>query len=321
MVTGGWKGCRHYWVGSVNMLAFIALIMERFMPLQPSPVSYELSGGVTVRGDARGARDAPSVLLVHGGGQTRFAWGNTAAQLAREGWHVVSIDLRGHGDSDWHESGDYRLDTFGDDLRDIARTFVRPPVVVGASMGGLSALVAVGESAEEVVAGVVLVDITPRMSDTGVERILSFMRDKVEEGFASLEEAAEAIGRYQPQREKPKSLDGLARNLRQGKDGRWRWHWDPRFVTGANRPRDDMTVERLLACASKLTVPTLLVRGRMSDLVTPEAAQEFLDCVPHAEFVDVADAGHMIAGDRNDAFNEAVVDFLRRRFSVIAEPS
>lgn len=290
------------------------------MPLQPVPVSYPLSGGVTVRGDARGSRDAPSVLLVHGGGQTRFAWGNTAAQLAREGWHVVSIDMRGHGDSDWHEAGDYRLDVFGADLRDIARTFARPPVVVGASMGGLSALVAAGETDEPVIAGVVLVDITPRMSDTGVERILSFMRDKVEEGFASLEEAADAISRYQPHRVKPKSLDGLARNLRQGTDGRWRWHWDPRFVTGKNRPRDDITIDRLLACAGRLTVPTLLVRGRMSDLVTMEAAEEFLRMVPHAEFVDVADAGHMIAGDRNDAFNEAVVDFLQRRFAKIAEP-
>lgn len=280
----------------------------------PELLSFAVGDGLVVRGESLGAADAPTVLLVHGGGQTRYAWGNTAAQLAREGWRAVSIDLRGHGDSDWHPTGDYRLSAFGNDLKEVASQLPVAPVVVGASLGGLSALVAEGESDVPLLAGVVLVDITPRMSIDGVGRILSFMRDKVADGFASLEEAAEAVARYQPHRPRPKSLEGLSRNLRLGEDGRWRWHWDPRFVTGESRPHADSTMERLAACAQRLTVPTMLVRGRMSDLVTPEAAQEFIALVPHAELADVGGAGHMIAGDRNDAFNEAVTDFLRRRF-------
>lgn len=281
----------------------------------PTSLAFESADGLVVRGEAIGDPAAPGVLLVHGGGQTRYAWGNTARQLAREGWYAVSVDLRGHGDSDWHPQGDYRLDSFGSDLRRVAQHFATPPVVVGASLGGLSALVAQGESDLPVLAGIVLVDITPRMSLDGVGRILSFMRENVADGFATLDEAAEAIARYQPHRTKPKSLDGLARNLRCGDDGRWRWHWDPRFVNGENRPKADAGMDRLAACAARIQVPALLVRGRMSDLVTPEAAQEFLQLVPHAEFVDVGGAGHMIAGDRNDVFNEAVIDFLRRRFS------
>lgn len=281
-------------------------------------LSFTLPDGFVIRGERRGDPLAPAVLLVHGGGQTRHAWGNTAAQLAREGWCAISIDMRGHGDSDWHPQGDYRLSAFGTDLRCIAGQLASPPVVVGASLGGLSALVAEGEGDGPLLAGVVLVDITPRMSGEGVGRILSFMREKVDDGFASLEEAADAVARYQPHRPRPTSLAGLERNLRRGEDGRWRWHWDPRFVTGENRPRADASVERLSDCARQLSVPTLLVRGRMSDLVTPEAAREFLELVPHAEFADVGGAGHMIAGDRNDAFNEAVIDFLRRRFPLSA---
>lgn len=279
-----------------------------------APVEFRLPDGTVLRGDARGPADGLPVILLHGGGQTRHAWGQTAAALAAAGRRVTSIDLRGHGDSDWHAGADYTLSAFADDLAQLVAAQPAPPVVVGASLGGLAALVVAGERVDITLAGIVLVDVTPRLSDDGVGRILGFMREKVHEGFASLEEAAEAIATYQPHRPRPRSLDGLARNLRLSGDGRWRWHWDPQFVNGERRPRVDATVERLAACARRLDMPVLLVRGRMSDLVTEEAAREFLALAPQAEFVDVGGAGHMIAGDRNDAFNAAVTEFLARRF-------
>lgn len=64
--------------------------------------------------------------------------------------------------------------------------------------------------------------------------------------------------------------------------------------------------------AQTITIPTLLVRGRMSDIVSDESVRELRELVPHAEIVDVAGAGHMVAGDRNDAFNQAVIDFVTR---------
>ena len=70
---------------------------------------------------------------------------------------------------------------------------------------------------------------------------------------------------------------------------------------------------RLSACASNLKLPTLLVRGGLSDVLSEEGAQEFLTLCPHSEYVNVAEAGHMVAGDRNDAFSEAVREFLERR--------
>src|SRR6185295_16377657 len=155
----------------------------------------------------------------------------------------------------------------------------------------------------------VLVDIAPRMDPVGVERIVDFMTGNPE-GFTTLEEAAAAVAGYLPHRPRPKDLRGLQKNLRFGQDGRWHWHWDPQFMSGKKRPGASRDPERLEAAARRLRIPVLLVRGRMSDIVSEGGAKAFLDVVPHAGFVDVSDAGHMVAGDRNDVFTDAVVRFL-----------
>ncbi len=181
--------------------------------------------------------------------------------------------------------------------------------MVGASLGGLAALLTAGEAAPELVSSLVLVDIAPRMDPVGVERIVGFMTGNPD-GFASLEEAADAIAGYLPNRPRPTDLRGLQKNLRFGQDGRWRWHWDPAFMTGKQRPGATRDPERFERAARALRIPVLLIRGRMSDIVSEAGAQAFLDVVPHARFVDVSDAGHMVAGDRNDVFTDAVVEFL-----------
>jgi len=270
---------------------------------------FETDGGVVLAADAWGDPEARPVVLLHGGGQTRHAWGGTAAALARAGWHALAVDLRGHGESTWAGDGDYRLDRFADDLRAVLDALPRRAVVVGASLGGMSALLAAGEAPRADVAALVLVDIAPRIESEGAARIVSFMLSRPD-GFASLDEAADAVAGYQPHRPRPKDLSGLAKNLRRGEDGRWRWHWDPRFLAGVGRPAAGDTPGRLDAAAATLRVPTLLVRGRLSDLLSEEGARHFLELVPHARYADVSGAGHMVAGDRNDAFTRAVVEFL-----------
>jgi pimeloyl-ACP methyl ester carboxylesterase len=143
-----------------------------------------------------------------------------------------------------------------------------------------------------------------------VQRIVAFMKHRPE-GFGSLEEAADSIAAYRQHRARPSDLAGLAKNLRRGEDGRWRWHWDPRFLSEERRARTSLTPDRLLGAARGLRVPTLLVRGRISDVVSPEGAAEFQAAVPHARYADVSGAGHMVAGDRNDLFTDAVLEFLR----------
>lgn len=259
---------------------------------------------------------APTVVLVHGGGQTRHSWGGTARTLHAAGHRAFAYDQRGHGESDRAPRRDYSHVRFAEDCVAVCRTLRArdgiAPVVVGASLGGLAALLAEGELAPGTVSALVLVDITPRMERTGVDRIVGFMLERVDEGFASLEEAGAAVAAYQPHRPPPSDLRGLAKNLRLDDDGRWRWHWDPDMFLGPHPLGGEAARGRFEAAATALEAPTLLVRGRQSDLVSVETAREFLELCPHAEFVDVSDAGHMVAGDRNDVFTAAVVGFLDR---------
>ena len=275
-------------------------------------VTDDLSGegGLRIEADAYGDASARPVLLLHGGGQTRHSWGSTAATLATAGWYAVAYDQRGHGASGRSPSGHYEPGRFAEDLVEIATTFEQPPVVVGASLGGLAALLAEGVLAPGLFAGIVLVDITPRQEREGVNRIVSFMLERAVEGFESLDEAADAVAAYQPHRDRPRDHSGLQKNLRLDADGRWRWHWDPELFNSDNGLHAAQEPGRFVAAAAQLTLPTLLVRGKLSDLVSEETAQEFLELVPHAQFVDVSGAGHMVAGDRNDRFCDAVVEFL-----------
>jgi pimeloyl-ACP methyl ester carboxylesterase len=281
-------------------------------------VKLAAADGLHLVADVGGPGDGPTVVLLHGGGQTRHSWHGTWRVLADAGWRAWSLDLRGHGDSDWSPEGDYSLDAFADDVVAVARSLPAPPILVGASLGGLSSMVAVAESPvqPEVARAIVLVDVAHQIEDAGRERIGAFMTGNID-GFASLEAAADAIAAYNPHRPRPDDLSGLAKNLRQRPDGRWVWHWDPAFVQGKFGSADETRSSvvdpgRLDDAASHLQVPTLLVRGRQSDLLSEAGARAFLERVPQAEFADVAGAGHMVAGDRNEVFNRAILDFLDR---------
>lgn len=237
--------------------------------------------------------------------------------LGAAGYYAVAFDARGHGDSDWAPDGLYSQDVMVEDLKCVvAQLGHRRPVLVGASMGGGTSLVAVGEDHVDATA-LVMVDIGPRIEPEGIDRIQAFMGLKPE-GFGSLQEVADAIASYQPHRSRPRTLDGLAKNVRLGADGKYHWHWDPRYRS-ARRDLEKRR-DRLVACSQRLTLPTLLVRGGLSDVLSEEGAQEFLHLCPHAEYVNVTGAGHMVAGDRNDNFGNAVVAFLTRVVPAGREP-
>lgn len=284
----------------------------------PAPMHHwQGHGGVRIAGDSWGPQSGPLVLLQHGGGQTRHAWKGTGKTLGAAGYYAIAFDARGHGDSDWDPEGMYTQDAMMRDLQCVVAALGnRRPVLVGASMGGGTSLVAVGERNVDATA-LVLVDIAPNIEPEGVQNIHAFMGQKPE-GFESLEAAADAIANYQPHRERPRNLDGLGKNLRLGGDGKYHWHWDPAFLT---RSRDlGHRTRRLEQCARNLDLPTLLVRGGLSDLLSEEGAQAFLRLCPSAEYVRVTGAGHMVAGDRNDIFANAAIEFLARTVPVQGDP-
>jgi pimeloyl-ACP methyl ester carboxylesterase len=265
------------------------------------------SDGNSIAGDVWGDPAGPLVILQHGGGQTRHAWKGAGERLGAAGYRAVALDARGHGDSAWAADGRYDQDAMIGDVKSvIAALDDRKPVLVGASMGGANSLVAVGEGTIQASA-LVLVDVAARIEREGAERILAFMTQKPD-GFDSLEEAADAIANYQPHRKRPPSLDGLAKNLRLDQGGKFRWHWDPKFSLSFNEL--DARQLRYEAAARAVTVPTLVVRGGISDVLSEEGLRHFQAVCPHAQVANIANAGHMIAGDRNDVFADSVIDFL-----------
>lgn len=284
-------------------------------PARTAPMLTIPAGDVKLAADAFGDPSDPPVVLLHGGGQTRHSWGRTAADLGSQGWHALTVDLRGHGDSDWSADHVYGLDRFAADVVRIVEHLGRPPVLIGASLGGNSSLAALGNR-PDLALGLVLVDVSPFLQPTGTSRIKDFMTSHAEEGFGSLEEVADAISAYLPHRPRPRNLDGLVKNLR-NVGGRWFWHWDPAFLAS---PRDqavqrDQLIDpaRLGAAASGLRIPTLLIRGGESDVLSVEDSVRFLELVPHSEFATIAGAHHMVAGDDNAVFEEVLGDFLQRR--------
>lgn len=282
----------------------------------PQTVEFSGHGGITLVADEwnRGASidstdGRPAILMLHGGGQNRFSWKNTGQILADEGFHVVALDSRGHGDSDRAPGADYAVETLTADVMRVLEAIGRPVMIIGASMGGLTGILAAHRAGPDRVTQLALVDVVPRFEKGGSARIRDFMMGNLD-GFDTLEQAADAVAAYLPYRTKPRSPEGLKKNLRL-RDGRWHWHWDPAFMT---KPGDDpeLRTEKFEHAATSLAIPVLLIRGKLSDVVSPEGVQHFLRTVPNAEFVELPDAGHTAAGDDNDAFTEVVVDFASR---------
>lgn len=276
---------------------------------------FDTPSGVVIVGDVDGDPAAPPVILLHGGGQTRHSWARAMHELVAAGYRVVNLDTRGHGDSGWSPTADYSYPTMADDLRAVIATLPRPPALVGASLGGITALLTVGTTvvatgAPPIAAALVLVDIVPRVDLRGAERIMQFMAARPD-GFASIEEAVDTVAAYNPHRPRPRDPSGLMKNLR-WRDGRLHWHWDPRLVAQLGRPGPPRPSDTLHRAADDVRIPTLLVRGLHSDIVTDAGVDELRAHLPQLEVLDVAEAGHMVAGDKNDLFNQGVIAFLRR---------
>jgi pimeloyl-ACP methyl ester carboxylesterase len=329
-------------------------------PAESRLITMAARDGLPLAVETRGPVDAPALLFAHGFGQSRHAWARAAEGLAMHGWRTVTFDARGHGDSGRLTDGRYVLEQFVDDLLIVARSLAAPPVLVGASMGGLLGLVAAGESKpllkkcdpallQRAESGacpdsastdqalseldprrvvrdphhqgvsqhpggptpfraLVLVDITPRWESGGVERMLGFMRAHPQ-GFASLDEAADAVAAYLPQRRRRKDRYELAQLLHRGADGRLRWHWDPALLDTVAR-EGERHQQRLLNAARNIDMPVLLVSGGRSDIVSEDTVAEFLEAVPHARHVEIPHATHTLAGDDNASFTAAIEPFI-----------
>lgn len=273
----------------------------------------EGAGGVllaaSVFGPATGMPMRPKVLLLHGGGQTRYAWGQLPDRLCTAGHEVWAVDLRGHGDSEWAVDGDYSLRAMVADVQRIVDEIGADRVaIVGASVGGLTAM-SYASLASRRVEHLVMVDVVPDPAEVGEREIVDFMT-AYPTGFRTVEDAAHAVADYLPHRSRPSSVAGLRKNLRHDHTtGRLRWHWDPAFLPGG-RPWTSHCRTELQVAANRLKTPCTLIVGTESRVVDEAGIEAFRTRAPFIQVLRVEGAGHMVAGDRNDPFSDLVVSAL-----------
>ncbi|NMG41676.1 alpha/beta fold hydrolase [Chelativorans sp. ZYF759] len=265
--------------------------------------------GLRLATDIAGDPWRPRVIFVHGGGQSRRSWRSALQRMAAAGFSVVSLDLRGHGESDWAEDGDYSLEAHTRDLTAIVRAMPSRPSIVGASLGGRVALQTAAALGAESIRSLVLVDSTPRMNAAGLERVSNFLRASMV-GFDSIEEATRTLETY-AEREIGHNYFRLSHSIRTGADGRIYWRWDPKAALDRYLSPDAIE-ERLSAAAASLTMPTLLVRGTLSDLVTDDCVADFRHTLPTTEVFDIVGGGHLMKTQRLEVFCDATIDFLKR---------
>ncbi|MDB6061738.1 MAG: alpha/beta hydrolase [Verrucomicrobiaceae bacterium] len=264
--------------------------------------------GLSLRADAYGDEHAHPVIFLHGTAQSRRAWIAAAKKVAESGYRGITVDLRGHGDSEWSAAGDYDVEAFTRDVECLLAWARQPVTLVGASRGGQAAFIAASRFPQQVRL-VVLADVVPRSERSGISHIYTFLNQSLD-GFADVDEAADALAVLSNQ---PRAQDasGLRKVMREGANGRWFWQWDPACARPEFMapPAEILLMEE---AARQMRCPTVLVRGTHSDLVTLESVQQFKALLPDLMVVEAVGQGHMFTGDVNDTFATSLHDYLER---------
>jgi len=264
--------------------------------------------GLRLAAEAFGAAGDPVVLLAHGGGQSRHVWADTARLLAAAGYLAIALDSRGHGDSDWSVPPRYEPEDFARDFASVARWRLdvdgRAPHFVGASLAGIAGLIAAGLLAPPAFATLTLVDVVPDFRTDALDKARDLFALGHNEGFASDDDAARALGA------RPGRIQ-VARFMRRGADGRWRWRWDPAFAERIHH--DDLTRARCAGAARALSIPVHLIRAGRSEFVDRAATEAFRAMTPHLRVSDLPEARHVVTGDPDGAYARKIRDFLDSR--------
>jgi len=238
-----------------------------------SIVEYRGFAGVRLEAEIIGAEDDPAVLLVHGAGQTREVWSSLADSLQKAGRRVISLDLRGHGGSEWPDDGRYDFDALVEDLRAVLAQMGTRPVVVASTLGGWVACAALESDAALLASGLVLVDLPVNLDPSVSQKIGERLREVT------------------------KLAPGQAQ-------------WDVRLFDAFET---DAMTERLAGVAPNIAVPALYVRGDVSELVSHSDAMSFVEQLPDGELIEVDDVAMVVTDDRTDTLSAHLIDFLERR--------
>lgn len=270
-------------------------------------ITVTAADGLLLAGEVAGDASAPLVIFLHGGGQSRSAWRGAAARMAEAGYRGCTMDLRGHGESEWSEALRYGFDDYVGDLCAVIDRLGGPAVLVGASLGGHISLITAARYPDKARA-IALADVTPWIDEDIGDAMRAALRRSAT-GFATLEEAAASVAAMRGVEPGGRSLDGLRRHLNEGEDGRFYWRWDVRLVDD-DLLRGGGEGGLFQREAMRLNVPVLVMRAEHSTLTTPAEVEAFRAIRPDLRSVMIAGAGHMVTGDVNDAYADAILGFL-----------
>ena len=255
-----------------------------------------------------GNAGAQPIIMLHGFGVSGHMFDEFADRM-QENYRLIALDQRGHGDSDWSEDGDYSRTAFVSDLEGFRQALgIERFILVGHSMGGLNAVAYTNQYPQHVRA-LVLVDVGPESAKEGVDNIVRFTRGPDELEF---EEFVELAHRFNPRRTLENIRERMRHRLKPTDNGKYTWKFDKRFrepdsglKIGSDASNDDSW-----SLFRGVRIPTLLIRGAESDVLTQPVAERAATEMPRTRLVVVPGAGHSVPGDNPDGFTEAVQEFL-----------
>jgi pimeloyl-ACP methyl ester carboxylesterase len=231
----------------------------------------------------------PEIVLLHGGAQNAHTWDTVCLALDRP---LVAVDLPGHGHSGHRPDHAYWPRENAAAVEVAIRALAPAPrLVVGMSLGGLTA-VALAARAPDLVPALVLVDVTPGVNAEKASAIVQFVNGP--ETFASLDEILERTIAFNPTRTESSLRRGVLHNAIEQPDGRWRWRYDLPRIGENERPDWAPLWDDISAFSGPLT----LVRGSLSPVVSDDDVVELRRRGPDATVVVVEGAGHSVQGDR-----------------------
>ena len=254
-----------------------------------------------------GSETDDRVLLLHGLTGCAESWAPLANHLA-EGRHVLALDLRGHGDSQWPDLDSYTTQDFVSDMAGFVESVgIQQMTLIGHSMGARVATAYTASHPEEV-SRLVIVDMGPEVNQAGIKRILQQLLAKREE-YSSLQEVVDYLALGDPLA-KPELLQLEAECVtKRLPNNKLAWKHDGRLEKLISR-RDKSEVADWWGLVANITCPTLVVRGSESDFLDSEIAIEMVNTMPQATLVEIERAGHNVPVDNPDRFEEVVSSFL-----------
>lgn len=274
-----------------------------------SPVTDEL---IEMRGLRFHYRDwrarhagAPTLVLLHGFTGHARSW-DAFADAMTDRYRVLALDQRGHGETAWAPPDRYGRSEMVDDLQVFVKALSLSGIaLLGLSMGGGVTFEYAGRRPKEL-ARISIVDIAPEIVAEGMTRIRTGV--SVKDVFASPDEAFAQARKANP---RPPEVIHRARidaGLMRTEDGQWTWRYDRVLRGPSGLPARD-TEAGWRACAN-INVPAQLIRGELSDILSPAIARRMMETIPNLRLDEVRDSGHSVPLDAPDGFLKAAREFL-----------